>query len=170
MTASTAPSVTTVPSLTATTAPSITVTASATSSSTTRPTNTITAATAVAASGQCTPGNGKTVTTASELKIEDLLICNGAEVKQGMNATIHYIASVRGGSRFFNSYDRGQPLTFVVGSDQVVRGLNEGIIGMKVGGKRRLTIPPILGYGNQSRPGVPANSTLVYEIELLNVR
>jgi FKBP-type peptidyl-prolyl cis-trans isomerase len=87
-----------------------------------------------------------------------------------MTVTIHYIASVRGGARIQSTYEQGQPLTFLVGSDQVVRGVNEGIVGMKVGGKRRLTIPPILGYGNQSRSGIPANSTLVYEIELLSAR
>jgi FKBP-type peptidyl-prolyl cis-trans isomerase len=124
--------------------------------------------------GKCTQGTGQMVTMASELKYEDLLICDGTAARSGMAITIQYTGTLKdGGAKFDSSYDRGQPYTFTLGSGPI-RGWDEGIVGMKVGGKRRLIIPPSLGYGNQSHAGspanVPANSTLVYDIELVSAK
>ncbi len=125
---------------------------------------------AAAVTGNCVQGTGQVVTLASELKYEDLLICDGVEAKVGMAVTIHFIGSLRdGGTKFDSSYDRGQPYTFTLGSGPI-QGWDEGIAGMNVGSKRRLTIPPSLAYGNQSHPGIPPNSTLVYDIELVSAR
>jgi FKBP-type peptidyl-prolyl cis-trans isomerase len=119
----------------------------------------------------CTPGDGKAVTYADELKVEDLLICNGAEAKVGMTLTVHYVGTLKDtGRQFDSSYDRGTPFTFILGIGKVIKGWDEGLVGMKVGGKRRLTIPPTLGYGNQSVPGIPPGSTLVFEIQLISVK
>jgi peptidylprolyl isomerase len=119
----------------------------------------------------CTPGTGQTVKLASELTYIDLLICQGVEAKRGMTVTVNYIGTLKdGGAEFDNSYDRHQPYTFVLGVNAPIKGWDQGIVGMRVGGKRRLIVPPSLGYGNQGRSGIPPNSTLVYEIQLVSAK
>ena len=112
------------------------------------------------------------VTTASQstgLKAEDIVTGTGQEAVTGSTLTVNYKGTLLNGTQFDSSYDRGQPFTFVVGAGQVIAGWDQGLVGMKVGGKRRLTIPPELGYGSQAAGTIPANSTLVFEVELLKV-
>jgi FKBP-type peptidyl-prolyl cis-trans isomerase len=115
----------------------------------------------------------KAVTTKSGLKYVDLNIGTGEEAKKGMTVSVHYTGwlYVKGqrGAKFDSSVDRGQPYSLTI-PGQVIEGWNEGIVGMKVGGKRELFIPPSLGYGSQgSPPVIPPNATLDFEIELLKV-
>jgi hypothetical protein len=121
--------------------------------------------------GYCVDGNRQIVTLPSGLKYEDLVICEQATAaKSGMTVQIHYVGTLSNGKKFDSSYDRGQPFSFVLGAGQVIKGLDEGLIGMKVGGKRRLTIPPELAYGDRSLPGIPLRSTLIFEVELLSAK
>jgi FKBP-type peptidyl-prolyl cis-trans isomerase len=112
------------------------------------------------------------VKLASELTYEDLLICQGVEAKTGMTVTVNYVGTLRdGGAQFDSSYARAEPYTFVLGSGSgQIKGWDQGIVGMRVGGKRRLIVPPSLGFGSQSHVGVPANSTLVYDIQLVSAK
>jgi len=106
-----------------------------------------------------------------ELKIEDLKIGEGVEVKSGDVVSIHYRGTFLDGKVFDSSYDRGQPFETKIGIGQVIKGWDEGVVGMKVGGKRKLTIPPDKAYGEQGIPGdIPPNSTLVFEVELLGIK
>lgn len=106
----------------------------------------------------------------SGLKIEDIKVGSGPEVKSGDTVTINYKGTLTDGTKFDSSYDRGTPFATQIGVGQVIKGWDEGVIGMKVGGKRKLTIPPDLGYGNRDIPGIPANSTLIFELELLGIK
>jgi len=109
-------------------------------------------------------------TTASGLIIEELVIGDGAVASAGRNATVHYTGWLTDGTKFDSSKDRNDPFEFGLGQHQVVAGWDEGVQGMKVGGKRKLTIPPALGYGTRGAGGViPSNATLVFEVELLQV-
>jgi peptidylprolyl isomerase len=110
------------------------------------------------------------ITQPDGLKILDEVDGNGPEVKSGDTITVNYIGTLENGTKFDSSYDRNQPFTIQIGVGQVIRGWDEGIIGMKVGGKRKLVIPPSLGYGAQELEGIPSNSTLIFEIELLSVK
>lgn len=111
-----------------------------------------------------------TTTPPSSLKIEDEKIGTGAEAKAGDSITVNYLGTLLDGTKFDSSYDRGTPFTFTLGAGGVIKGWDQGLLGMKVGGKRKLTIPPDLAYGAQSpSPKIPANSTLVFEVELLKV-
>jgi FKBP-type peptidyl-prolyl cis-trans isomerase len=104
----------------------------------------------------------------SGLIIEDLTVGQGAECKPNQTVTIHYRGTLTSGKEFDSSYSRNEPATFSL--RQLIKGWQEGIPGMKVGGRRKLTIPPELGYGRAGVPGViPANATLVFEIELLDL-
>lgn len=104
------------------------------------------------------------------LQIEDVLVGEGVEAIAGKEITVHYTGYLTDGTKFDSSVDRKQPLSIVLGVGQVIKGWDEGIVGMKVGGKRTLTIPPELGYGSRAVGGViPANATLVFEVELLKV-
>jgi FKBP-type peptidyl-prolyl cis-trans isomerase FkpA len=104
------------------------------------------------------------------LKSEDLVVGNGAEAASGKRVSVHYTGTLTDGSKFDSSLDRGTPFSFELGAGQVIKGWDQGVAGMKVGGKRRLTIPPELGYGARGFPPViPANATLVFEVELLSV-
>ena len=115
-------------------------------------------------------GRGQAVTTASGLKYEDLVVGTGAEARPGSNITTNYVGTLVDGTEFDNSYSRGQAFPLTLGAGQVIPGWDEGIVGMKAGGKRCLTIPPQLGYGAQgSPPVIPANATLIFEIELMSV-
>ncbi len=105
------------------------------------------------------------------LQIDDIKQGSGAEAKAGHSVTVHYVGTLTDGSKFDSSRDRGQGFTFKLGGGQVIQGWDQGVAGMKVGGVRKLTIPPELGYGARGYPPViPANSTLVFEVELLDVR
>src|SRR3989344_998763 len=100
----------------------------------------------------------------NQLGIDDLVIGTGVEAKNGSTVTVHYVGTLLDGTKFDSSRDRGTPFTFTIGAGQVIAGWEQGISGMKVGGKRRLKIPPDLAYGNQAVGGViPANSTLLFE-------
>ena len=116
-------------------------------------------------------GNGKDgdyVTTASGLKYKDLTVGDGKEAKPHDTVEVNYVGTLKDGTKFDSSYDRGEPATFSL--DEVVKGWGEGIPGMKVGGKRKLIIPPALGYGGQAKGKIPPNSELTFEIELLDVK
>ena len=106
--------------------------------------------------------------TASGLQIEDLTVGSGSEAKDGKKVAVHYTGWLTDGTKFDSSLDRGEPFEITL-PGQVIKGWNEGIPGMKVGGKRKLLIPPSLGYGDSEMGPIPANSTLVFEIELLQV-
>ncbi len=108
--------------------------------------------------------------TARMLEQTDLLVGTGAEAVAGKRVTVHYVGTLTDGSKFDSSRDRDDPFQFVLGKGQVIRGWDQGVAGMKVGGKRKLTIPPDMGYGARGFPPViPPNSTLVFEVELLGV-
>ncbi len=111
-----------------------------------------------------------TLAQAEKLKIEDIVIGTGQEVKSGDNIVIHYKGTLTDGTKFDSSYDRGQPYETQIGVGQVIQGWDEGVIGMKVGGKRKLTIPPSLGYGDQATGSIPANSILIFEVELIEIK
>ena len=103
------------------------------------------------------------------LGVVDLMIGSGEEAKTGETLTVHYVGTLVDGKKFDSSYDRGEPFSFTLGAGQVIRGWDEGMLGMKVGGKRKLVIPPDFGYGARDVGNglIPANSTLVFEVELL---
>lgn len=107
----------------------------------------------------------------AELSIEELVVGTGTEATQGKTVDVHYTGWLTNGTKFDSSVDRGSPFTFNLGRRMVIQGWDEGVAGMREGGKRKLTIPPHLGYGAQGAGGViPPNATLVFEVELLKVR
>ena len=111
------------------------------------------------------------VTTASGLQYQILQAGNGAEAKAGQKVSVHYTGWLTNGTKFDSSVDRGQPFDFLLGAGQVIKGWDEGVAGMKVGEKRKLTIPASLGYGERGAGGViPPNATLVFDVELLGVQ
>ena len=117
------------------------------------------------------PGRaGAEVTTPSGLKYTDLVVGTGASPRAGQTAVVHYTGTLTDGTKFDSSVDKGQPDSFALGRGEVIKGWDEGVATMKVGGKRRLVVPPVLGYGAAPRPKIPANSTLVFDVELLDVR
>src|SRR5438270_10531766 len=104
------------------------------------------------------------------LKIEDLKVGTGKEAKSGSQVTVHYVGTLTNGTKFDSSRDRNEGFDFSLGAGQVIKGWDQGVAGMKVGGLRKLTIPPELAYGARGFPPViPANATLVFEVELLEV-
>lgn len=105
-----------------------------------------------------------------QLEIIDDVVGTGAEAVPGKTVVVHYTGTLTNGTKFDSSRDRGTPFEFVLGSGQVIRGWDEGVKGMKVGGKRRLVIPPEMAYGAQAVGPIPANSTLLFEVELLQVK
>ena len=114
---------------------------------------------------------GEEITTASGLKYQDLVLGDGAVAETNHRVSVHYTGWLTDGTKFDSSLDRGRPFDFQLGAGQVIRGWDEGVTGMRVHGKRRLTIPPDLGYGPQGAGGViPPNATLVFEVELLDVK
>lgn len=111
------------------------------------------------------------ITTPSGLQYEDMEVGTGASPEAGQNVEVHYTGYLTDGSKFDSSVDRGTPFSFPLGAGRVIKGWDEGVASMKVGGKRKLTIPAALGYGPRGYPPViPANATLVFDVELLNIR
>ena len=116
------------------------------------------------------PAPAPAVAGVTELKIEDSKVGTGAVAEAGKAVTVHYTGWLTNGTKFDSSKDHGQPFTFQLGAGQVIKGWDQGVAGMKVGGTRKLTIPPALAYGENGAGGViPPNATLVFEVELLNV-
>ncbi|MBL0225386.1 MAG: FKBP-type peptidyl-prolyl cis-trans isomerase [Geobacteraceae bacterium] len=114
-------------------------------------------------------GSAKTVTTASGLKYTDVTVGNGASPVKGKQVKVHYTGTLENGKQFDSSVGRG-PFSFVIGVGQVIAGWDEGVMGMKVGGKRKLIIPSNLGYGARGAGGdIPPNATLLFDVELLDV-
>ena len=108
------------------------------------------------------------VTTASGLVYEEITVGTGVEAARGLRVTVHYTGWLTDGTKFDSSKDRDDPFEFHLGQGQVIAGWDEGVAGMKVGGTRKLTIPPQLGYGARGAGGViPPHATLVFEVELL---
>lgn len=114
----------------------------------------------------------KNETLADGLQIIDEVVGTGAEAKSGDTVSVNYVGTLTDGKKFDSSYDRNQPFSFVLGAGKVIRGWDEGVAGMRVGGKRKLIIPPDLAYGSRDIGNglIPPNSTLVFEVELLEVR
>jgi FKBP-type peptidyl-prolyl cis-trans isomerase FkpA len=113
---------------------------------------------------------GSEVTTASGLQYIDLVVGTGAIAEAGQTVTVHYTGWLENGKKFDSSVDRGQSFSFPLGAGRVIKGWDEGVKGMKVGGKRKLTIPPKLGYGAQGAGGViPPHATLIFDVELLGL-
>ena len=105
-----------------------------------------------------------------ELIIEDIIVGQGAEAVKHSIITVNYTGWLEDGTKFDSSLNPGrEPLRFTLGAGQMIQGFDQGILGMKVGGKRRLTIPPNLGYGSQDKGIIPPNSTLIFELDLLIV-
>lgn len=106
----------------------------------------------------------------TELKSEDIVVGTGVEAVSGKKVSVHYVGTLTNGTKFDSSRDRGTPFEFDLGAGQVIKGWDQGVAGMKVGGKRKLTIPASLAYGAGSVGAIPPNSTLVFEVELLGVK
>lgn len=118
---------------------------------------------------------GKIMTTASGLQIQDTQVGTGASPKRGQTCVMHYTGWLynngQKGKKFDSSVDRGEPFEFPIGAGRVIKGWDEGVASMKVGGKRTLIIPPDLGYGARGAGGViPPNATLIFDVELLGVK
>ena len=119
--------------------------------------------------GQASTSSDST-TSPSSLTIKDEVVGTGPEAKAGDTVTVNYTGWLTDGTKFDSSLDRNEPFSFELGAGQVIAGWDQGVAGMKVGGKRKLTIPPELGYGAQGAGGViPPNATLVFEVELLQI-
>lgn len=121
--------------------------------------------TVVGASTSATP-----IMNVTELKIEDEKVGTGDAAVAGKKVTVNYVGTLTDGSKFDSSYDRNEPFTFTLGAGEVIPGWDQGVAGMKIGGKRRLTIPSSLAYGDSGIPGaIPGGATLIFEVELLGV-
>ncbi len=119
----------------------------------------------------CSETNAEIVTTESGLKFADLRKGTGEEAKKGDVVVLHYTGRLKNGEKFDSSRDRNTPYSFKLGAGKVIKGWDEGVIGMKVGGKRKLIIPPDLAYGKEGRGTIiPPDSELRFEVELLQVK
>jgi len=125
-----------------------------------------------------TSSTGDGMSSITTLQVTDVKVGTGADATNGKNVTVHYTgwlyresAPDKKGTKFDSSVDRNQPFSFVLGAGTVIRGWDQGVPGMKVGGQRTLVIPPSLGYGSVgAAPYIPPNATLVFDVELLNVQ
>jgi peptidylprolyl isomerase len=122
----------------------------------------------IAMDANSTP-NSDYVTTPSGLKYKDMVEGTGASPTSGKTVTVHYTGTLTNGSKFDSSRDRNQPFSFPIGAGRVIKGWDEGVATMKIGGRRELVIPPELGYGARGAGGViPPNATLIFDVELLS--
>ena len=129
------------------------------------------AATAPVASAEKDKDTGKLiVTTPSGLKYVDLVVGTGAAVKTGDHLVVNYEGKLQDGTKFDSSYDRGQPFELVLGVSPVIKGWTEGLATMKVGGQRKLIIPPMLAYGTDGFDVIPPNATLIFKVEVVAVK
>ena len=143
-----------------------------TSSSATASSSPAPAATAKAPAEAPAPaGSPQEVVLGNGLKYVDVKVGDGPIAEAGMTAIVHYTGWLVDGTKFDSSLDRGQPFSFALGQGQVIPGWDQGVKGMRVGGKRKLTIPPELGYGERGAPpAIPPNATLVFDVELVGVK
>ncbi len=126
---------------------------------------------APAPAAAATPTGGKVHKLPSGLQYEDMVVGSGKMAEPGMNVSVHYTGWLTDGTKFDSSVDRNQAFQFQLGAGMVIRGWDEGVKGMRIGGKRKLTIPPDMGYGAAGAGGViPPNATLVFDVELLDVK
>ena len=117
------------------------------------------------------PVNGSPAQLPGGLQYIDVVVGSGAEARAGQNVSVHYTGWLTTGQKFDSSRDRGQPFAFPLGGGRVIQGWDQGVAGMRVGGQRRLIIPPNMGYGASGAGGViPPNATLIFDVELLGVR
>lgn len=122
-------------------------------------------------SASASASEGKEITTSSGLQYIDQVVGTGDTAKAGQTVSVHYTGWLTNGKKFDSSVDRGQPFSFKLGVGQVIKGWDEGVQGMKIGGKRKLTIPSNLGYGARGAGGlIPPHATLVFDVELLGVQ
>lgn len=120
---------------------------------------------------QVTGSGNETTTTPSGLKYVDLVEGTGPTPQRGQTVTVHYTGTLENGMKFDSSVDKNRPFPFVLGTGSVIKGWDEGLASMKIGGKRKLIIPPHLGYGvTGSPPKIPPNATLIFEVELLDIK
>ncbi|HSE97156.1 MAG TPA: FKBP-type peptidyl-prolyl cis-trans isomerase [Blastocatellia bacterium] len=115
-------------------------------------------------------GAGNEVATPSGLRYIDLVEGEGPTPQQGQVVSVHYTGTLENGTKFDSSLDRGEPYSFALGTGTVIKGWDEGLATMKVGGKRKLIIPPHLGYGATGSGTIPPNSTLIFEVELVDIK
>jgi FKBP-type peptidyl-prolyl cis-trans isomerase len=127
---------------------------------------------AAASTDAPTKVTGSGVKTDSGLQYWDIRVGNGALAKEGSRVRVHYTGWLTNGKKFDSSVDAGRPFDFTIGNGEVIKGWEEGVAGMKVGGKRQLRIPPSLGYGAEGTPGgpIPPNATLIFDVQLLGVQ
>jgi peptidylprolyl isomerase len=158
-----------------TTSATVTATPTSTAPATVPPTVTATATVTATPTPSGKPtsadGNKKVVTTASGLKYTDVKVGTGATPKTGQTVIVHYVGTLENGTKFDSSRDRNEPFGFTIGKGEVIKGWDEGLSTMKVGGRRNLIIPAKLGYGERGAgAAIPPNATLLFDVELLGVK